>query len=392
MWTSTRKAAADRDDADPLTDLRPRYNLPTGLIRLDGTSGGAFPRTTPARLRKFVEHRWDPYTARPRADNDWRAEARLTAAALAPLIGAVTDEITVAESSSMNLFKTLLAATRLRSRPILVIEHDCFVTDRYVARSAADFAGAELRLLHDLDELPSMLDERVAVVALSHSDPTSGGVRDMAALTGEVHRHGALTLWDLSHTAGALEVDLRGTAADFAIGCGDRYLGGGSGAPAYCFVNERHHDDLAAAFPQGSVCSGPLALNPLAKGFLGAPSTLSTASFRSGLSILDGVPVGALEAKTTGLVNLFRARLREADLPIEVVDPPAGTIWGTQVTLRSERAQRLSQELFAQGVLVDFVEPDALRLSFAPAWLRYLDVWEAAELLQAAFHEIAHHA
>ncbi|GAB3282085.1 aminotransferase class V-fold PLP-dependent enzyme [Parasphingorhabdus pacifica] len=384
-------AAADRDDADPLSGLRPRYKLPTGLIRLDGSSGGAFPRTTPARLRKFVEHRWDPNTARPRIDHDTRGEARRAAAGVASLIGAVADEITVAESSSMNLFKTVLAATRLRARPIVVIEHDCFTIDHLVARSAADFAGVELRLLHDLDELPSILDERVAVVALSHSDPSSGGLRDLSAITAEVHRHGALTLWDLAHTAGAVRIDLRDAGADFAIGCGDRYLGGGSGAPGYCFIAERHHTELASTLSQESVC-GPLMLNPLAKGFLGAPSTLSTAGLRSGVSILDGVPVGALEAKTTGLAELFRSRLRQADLPVDIVEPPDGTIWGTQLILRHQHAQRLAQELLAQGVLVESIEPDSLRLNFGPAWLRYLDVWEAADLLQASFHEILHHS
>lgn len=382
--------ATDRDETDPLAGLRPRYNLPPGLIRMDGKSGGAFPRTTPARLRKFVEHRWDSSTARPRIDSDWRAEARLAAAGVAPLVGATAEEITVAESSSMNLFKTLLAAARLRTRPVLVVGYDCFATDHYVARSAADFAGVELQLVRSVDELPSVLDERVAVVALSHTDVVSGAVRDMAAITAEVHRHGALTLWDVSHSAGAWDVDLRGANVDFAIGCGDKYLGGGSGAPAYCFVAERHHEDLAATFPDGSACAGPVTLNPLAKGFLGTPSTLSTAGFRAGLSILDGVAPGALEAKTTGLVRLFLDRLRDTGQPIEVLPPSAETIWGTQIALRHRRAQHISQALLARGVLVDFVEPDVLRVSFSPAWLRYVDVWEAADQLQEILHDAPH--
>lgn len=324
-------------------------------------------------------------------DSDWRVEARRAAAGVAPLVGAVADEITVAESSSMNLFKALLAAARLNPCSRLVVERDCFAADRYVAQSAADFAGAELHLLGSLHELPSVLDERVSVVALSHTDGVSGGIRNLAEITAGVHRHDALVLWDISQSAGALEVDLRGADVDFAIGGGDRYLGGGSGAPAYCFMAERHHEELATSLAERSLCSGPLALNPLAKGFLGAPSTLSTADFRAGLSILGGVSPAALEAKTTGLVQMFRARIQALELPIEVVEPPAGTLWGAQVALRHARAQDLARDLFTRGVLVDLTEPDLLRWSFSPAWLRYVDVWEAADQLEASLLEVTHH-
>lgn len=386
-------AATALDRADDLAGLRDRYDLPFEVIRLDGNSGGSLPRTTPSRLRKFVEHRWDAHNARPRMNADGRTDAHRAASRLAPLIGTNPAEISVAESTSMHLFTTLLAATRLRpDRPVLAIGRDCFATDHYLARSAADFAGAELRLLESADDLATVLDEQVAVVALSHTEPASGAVGDPAAITTEVHRHGALALWDLSHSAGALNVDLHAWQADFALGCGYRYLGGGSGAPAYCFVAERHHEDLRAERTGNECCDRSTGmLNPL-DGV--APSTPSMSEFLTGLSILDGVSPVALETKTTRLTELFLERLHESGTTreLEVIAPAEGRRQGSHVCLRHPDAQYVAQELLARGVVVDFAEPDVLRFSFAPAWLRYADVWEAVELLHRILIDFAHQA
>lgn len=374
MWTT---AADALDSTDPLAGLRSRYDLPDGVIHLNGNSGGPLPRTTPARLRKFVDHHWDNTNARPRSGSSWRADARQAAQSLAPLVGADADEITVAESASMNLFRALLAAAQLRpGRPVLAVGHDCFAIDRYLARSAAEFSGCELLLIDNTSDIADQLDERVAVVALSHADPDSGALRDPVATTREVHRRGALTLWDLSHSVGALTVDLHAWHADLAIGCGHRYLGGGRAAPAFAFVSARHRAGLAGHRPStGSV------LNPLTTGFVGSPATLALTQLRLALSILDGVTPSELEAKTIGLVSLFLRRLKELRADIDIIRTPAGSQRGAQVSLRHAHAKYLAQDLFAHGVLVDFVEPDILRFSFAPSWLRYGDVWEAAGTL-----------
>ncbi|MCI2423665.1 aminotransferase class V-fold PLP-dependent enzyme [Saccharopolyspora sp. K220] len=385
MWTSTRPTAEALDDADALAGLRARYDLPPGLIRLDGNSGGPLPRNAPARLRRFVEHRRELRTARSRAESDWRREARLVAAALAPLIGATPNEITVSESTSINLFKGLLAATRLRpDRPILAVGRDCFAADRFLAQSAADFSGCQLHLLDSADELATLPADRIAVVALSHTDLRSGAVRDAAAITAEIHRSGALALWELSHSAGALDVDLHAWNADFAIGCGHRYLGGGAGAPAYSFVADRYRDEI----PTG-VCTAGVP-HPLADGFAGTGSALGVSELHAGLSILDGVSRTALAEKATGLADLFLERLDALcpDARIEMVAPPAGLSRGAQLSLRHDQAQRIADALFDRDVLVDYAEPDLLRLSFAPAWLRYVDIWEAAEQLHATLHKV----
>jgi kynureninase len=386
VWTNTRPTAEALDHADVLAGLRVRYDLPPGLIRLDGNSGGPRPRTAPARLRRFVEHRREPHTSCARGESEWRGEAQLAATSLAPLIGAAPGEITVAETTSINLFKALLAAARLRpDQPILAVGRECFAADCLLARSAADFIGGQLHLISSLDDLELLPPNQIAVVALSHTDVRTGAVRDGAAVTAEIHRRGALALWDLSHSAGALDVDLHGWDADLAIGCGHKYLGGGSGAPGYSFVADRHR----GGFSNG-VCTSAGVLHPLADGFTGSGSTLSVSELRSGLSILDGVSAAALATKTAGLVDFFLNRLNTfcADAEIEVVPPPPGLAPGAQICLRHDQAQRIADALFDRDVVVEYTEPDVLRLSFAPSWLRYVDVWEATEHLHSTLHEV----
>lgn len=363
-----------------------------GVIPLDGNSVEPLGGTSPAGSRRFVEHRWGARAARCRPDHDRRPETRHPAHCLAPLIGADPAEITVADSTSMNLFRALLAAARLRcDRPVLVLGRDCFAADRYLARSAADFTGCELVLLDRLQDLPEVLDGRVAAVALSHVDPVSGAVRDSAAITAEIHRAGALALWELSRSAGALRVDMHAASADFAVGCGSKYLGGGHGAPAYCFVARRHHDSLRQA-PQGVGADRAGVLNPLATGFAEAPPEQSMSGFRAGLAVLDGVSPAELEAKTRALIELFLSCLdQESGTGVEVLGPPGGAGRGSQLAIRHRHAQYLMQGMFARGILVDFVEPDILRLGFAPAWLRYVDAWEAAEALNEALADVARH-
>ncbi|RRO15197.1 aminotransferase class V-fold PLP-dependent enzyme [Saccharopolyspora rhizosphaerae] len=379
MWTSTKTTAEALDDADVLAGLRLRYDLVPGVIRMDGHSGGPMPRTSPARLRRFVQHRWEPRSGRASGESEWRREARLAAGALAPLVGASAGELTVAESTSINLFKALVAAAKLRpGRPVLAVGRDCFATDRCLAQSAADHLGGRLQLIDGVEGLAALPVDEVAVVALSHVDLRSGVVRDASAITSEIHRGGALTLWDLSHSAGALDVDLRGWNADFAIGCGHKYLGGSPTAPSFGFVAERHLEHS----PTGVL------RHPLAEGFAGPAATLAATELRDVLAILDGVPASALAAKTTGLVELFLERIDEfcPEVAVEVRTPDAQR--RAQVCIRHDHAQRIADLLSDRSVLVEYAEPDLVRFNFAPAWLSHVDVWHAAERLHATLHEI----
>ena len=379
MWTSIRTPAEALDDADVLAGLRLRYDLAPGVIRLDGHSSGPMPRTSPARLRRFVQHRWEPRSGRTSGEPDWTREARLAADALAPLVGSAAGELTIAESTSINLFKALVAAARLRTgRPVLAVGRDCFATDRCLAQSAADHIGGRLQLIDGVGGLAALPMGQVAVVALSHVDLRSGAVRDAESITAQIHRSGALTLWDLSHSAGALDVDLHGWNADFAIGCGHKYLGGSTTAPSFGFVAERHLESS----PTGGL------RHPLAEGFAGPAATLAATELRDVLAILDGVPVGELAAKTAGLVGLFLERIAEFCPEAAIEVRAADGQRGAQVCLRHEQAQRIADLLSDRSVLVECAEPELLRFSFAPAWLSYVDVWQAAERLHATLHEI----
>ncbi|GAA3363865.1 aminotransferase class V-fold PLP-dependent enzyme [Saccharopolyspora gregorii] len=376
MWTSPRAAAEALDRADELAALRARYALPAGVIRLDGTSGGPRPRATSARLREFVENRRELRAPEPQIDAGLHRQARLAAAELAPLIGALPAEVVVADSASMNLFNALRAAAALRpGRRVLAVGRHDFAADHYLARSAADSAGCELRFVDDPAELPAQLDDQVAVVALSHVDPLSGEVRDAAELTALAHRRGALSLWDLSHSAGAVRVDLRGWAADFAVGCGYRYLGGGSGAPGFSFVAQRRRAELAEVAPGRG-------------GFGAMPPTFSITELRAGLAALSGADPGSLAAKSTGLAEFFVRCLR--DLPVAVAPVPvSGAGRGAHVCVMHRRAHDVAQELSSRGVVVDLAGPGRLRFGFAPTWLRYADVQEAADHFGAVLAELA---
>lgn len=381
MRTSTRTAATTLDSEDALAGLRDEYALQPGVIHLDGNSIGPRSRHIP-RMRTFAQHRWDSIASRSPHDSEARSEAQLAASGVARLIGADTAEVTVAEFTSMHLFTALLAAAKLRpDRPVLVLGRNCFPTDRYLAGSAAEFTGSTLRLIDDADELPEVLDDQVAIVAMSHVDLLTGGVRNTAELTAEIHRAGALSLWDLSNSAGALKVDLHAWDTDFALGCGYKYLGGGSGAPAYAYIAQRHQAELSGVLPSHVGFGSGNVLNPLTTRSVCAPAAPSTASLRTALSIMDDVSAEALENKTLSLVNLFLDRLGQLcdDPLLEVVAPAAGQRRGSQVCLRHRHAQYLVQGLFGRGILADFIEPDMMRFSFAPAWLRHVDAWEAAE-------------
>lgn len=391
MWTSTSTDAAALDSADDVADLRAHYNLTPGVLRLDGYSDGARPNTAPARLRQFMEHRWERGISHVRVGADSRQEARSAAGELAGMIGADPGEIGVGESTSMNLFRALLAAAKLRpDRRVLAVGHDCFASDQYLARSAADFTGCELHLIKDPADLETAFRAGAAVLAVSHTDVLSGEVRDPVTMTAMAHENGALALWDLSHSAGALRVDLNGWNADFAIGCGYRYLGGGPGAPGFNFIAQRHRAELRhrAEVESDPKLFGAGVLDPFDVG--STPSAFSTTSLRSSLAILKDASPEALEHKTTGLVEIFLGRLLEHELPegMDVVETLMGGPRGAHLCIRYRHAQYLADEMFARGIAVDFLESELLRLNFAPTWLRYIDAWEAAETLCSVLDEL----
>lgn len=387
----SRADAARWDAEDRLAGLRDGFLLPDGVIYLDGNSLGALPRSTPDRLAHAVRYEWGERLIRSWNEAGWWDAGRRAAGLLAPLVGAAPDELAVADSTSVNLFKLVVAGLRLRpGRPVVVAERGAFPTDVYVSGSAAELTGGELRLIDGHDDLPGALDDRVGVACLSQVDFRTGALWDAAATTARVRDAGALMLWDLCHSAGALDVDLDGWRADLAVGCGYKYLNGGPGAPSFAFVAARHHGGLRTPLPGWHGHADPFAMTPEYRpapgtGQLanGTPPMLSLLALESALSTLDGVSPAALRAKGTRLTSLFVDLVGQLRPELELVSPRDAARRGSQVSLRHPRAYPLVQALIERGVIGDFRAPDVARFGFAPAYTRFVDVWDAVEVIRS---------
>ena len=240
----TRDACAARDAADPLAPLREQFTLPSGVIYLDGNSLGVLPAATAARAQQVISEQWGRGLIRSWNDAGWIDLPRRVGDKIARLVGARAGELVVADSTSVNLYKVLSAALRIAmasspERRVVVSERSNFPTDLYIAESLVEQQGMRLELL-DIDDIPARLRDDVAVLMLTQVNYRTGRMADMAEMSAQAHAVGALALWDLAHSAGAVPVDLNGAQADFAVGCGYKYLNGGPGAPAFCWVHARH--------------------------------------------------------------------------------------------------------------------------------------------------------
>lgn len=389
----SRADACALDAADELADLRGEFVLPEGVVYLDGNSLGALPRSALARVREVVEREWGESLVRAWNAHGWIELPARVASLLAPLVGAGADELVVADSTSVNLFKLLAGALRLRpGRRLMLSERENFPTDLYVAQGLSSLIeGVELRLL-PRDAIAAGLDESVAVLMLTQVDFRSGELLDMAGLTRAAHRVGALALWDLAHSAGALPVDLAGCEADLAVGCGYKYLNGGPGAPAFAFVARRHQHAFASPLTGWMGHADPFAFEPryrpapgVARLLCGTPPILSLAALESGVSLVAGAGIARLRRKSMALSELF-VRLVEqecADHGFALASPRAAAQRGSQVALRHPEGYAIVQALIARGVIGDFRAPDVLRFGFAPAYLRFADVWDAVAALRA---------
>jgi kynureninase len=402
----TRQDCIARDAADPLAPHRNAFALPDGVIYLDGNSLGPLPRATPARLREVVEREWGDGLIRSWNAAGWIDAPRRVGAKIARLIGARPNEVICADSTSINLFKALAAALTLQAarpqvstneRRVILSERGNFPTDLYVAQGLADLLGGrhELKLV-EFDEVAEAIDERVAVLLLTHVNYRTGAMHDMAALTQRAHGAGALAIWDLAHSAGAVPIDLNVAGADFAVGCGYKYLNGGPGAPAFAFVAERHLAALAEArFAQPlagwighrapfDFDAGYAPARGIDRFAVGTPSILALAALDCGVDTVLAAGTDALRAKSVALTELFIALAEErcAGLGLALVTPRDAQRRGSQVSFAHEHAWPVMQALIARGVIGDFRAPDILRLGFAPLYVRFVDVWDAVEALR----------
>jgi kynureninase len=388
-----RDDALALDAADELAAIRDEFLLPEGVVYLDGNSLGPLPRLTVGRLQDVVRREWGGDLIRSWDVHGWMALPLAVGAAIAPLIGARDDEVAVADSTSVNLFKLLAAALRLRpGRTVVLSEQQNFPTDLYMAQGLADLLGDRVALkVVDRRELDAALDGTVAVLALTEVDFRTGERHDLAARTAAAHRAGALALWDLSHSAGALPVDLNGCGADLAVGCGYKFLNGGPGAPAFAFVAHRLQAQLRPPLwgwlghAEPFEFSGDYRPAPgIARLLCGTPPILSLAALACGVDVVTRAGIDRLYRKSLALTELFIGLVdREcAGCGLELASPRKGERRGAQVSYRHPEGKAIVGALLRDGVIADFRPPDLLRFGFSPAFLRFADVWDAAARLR----------
>ena len=389
-----RSHAEQLDAADPLARLRDAFLLPEATIYLDGNSLGALPRGVPARMQRAVEQEWGEGLIRSWNDAGWYPAPRRTGAKIARLIGAHAHEVVVCDSTSVNLFKVLVAALRKQAgRRILVAEAGDFPTDGYVAAGVAELAGAEIRLAPAARIAQAMRDAgaQLAAVLLTQVNYKTGYLHDMAQITAQAHAAGAFAIWDLSHSAGAMPVDVNGCGVDFAVGCGYKYLNGGPGAPAYVFVAERHLDDVRQPIQGWHGHAAPFGFEQhyrphpgIDRMLAGTAPQLALIALEQALEVFDGLDMHALRRKSVSLCELF-IEIAERELAghgFALASPRDSARRGSQVSLAHRDGYPIMQALIARGVVGDFRAPDLLRFGFAPLYVRHVDAWDAVATLK----------
>ncbi|HEX8381613.1 MAG TPA: kynureninase [Allosphingosinicella sp.] len=378
------------DAADPLRPFRDRFHLPEGIIYLDGNSLGALPKATVARQSAMVEEEWGSELIRSWNTRGWIEAPQRVGAKIAPLIGAKPNEVIVADSTSVNLFKLIVAAAALApGRRQLLSEAGNFHTDLHIAAGAADLAGLRLDIV-ERDSIEAGLGPDTNLLLLTHVHFKAGFRFDMAEVTARAKSAGATTLWDLSHSAGAVPLDLNGDGAELAVGCGYKYLNGGPGAPAFLYVAEHLQERLMPPLRGWMGHAEPFAFTDdyrpapgMDRFLVGTPPILSLAALESGVESFEGASMGLLWAKSVSLFELF-ANLVEARCPdLACISPRSPDRRGSHISFRHPNAFELCQALIEDGVVGDFRAPDVVRFGLTPLYLGFEDVWHAVERMAA---------
>ena len=407
------------DAQDPLRPLRDHFTLPPGMVYLDGNSLGAMPRATAARVADVVTREWGQDLIKSWNSAGWFALPQRMGNMIAPLVGAGQDEVVATDSTSVNLYKVLHAAINIAKSKksgttpqILLSERANFPTDLYIAQGLCAAQGLTLKLV-EADGIAAALadtsDGEVAVLMLTHVNYRTGAMYDMRAVTAAAHAAGALAVWDLAHSAGAVPVDLTGADADFAVGCGYKYLNGGPGAPAFVWVHPRHADQFSQPLSGWWGHAAPFAFTPeyrpapgITRYLCGTQPLISLSALECGLDVFHAAEalggMAALRTKSLALTDLFIALVEErcAGHGLALVTPRAHAERGSQVCLSREKgAYAIVQALIARNVVGDFragdppgqadgvvAMPDILRFGFTPLYIGFEDVWNAVEQLR----------
>ena len=380
------------------TSRRHLFDLPDGVVYLCGNSLGALPRAVPDRLETVVRREWGTDLVAGWNTAGWTGLSGRVATRIAPLVGADAGDIVVGDSTSVTLFKTLVAACRLRpDRRTIVVEPTTFPTDGYVAAGVARTLGMELRWCDPADPAAA-LDDDVAVLALTQVDFRSGAMFDLEAVTAAAHRAGAIMLWDLCHSAGAVPVDLTGAGADLAVGCTYKYLNGGPGSPAFVWVAPHHQDQVDQPITGWWGHARPfdmsLEFEPapgVQRMVVGTPPVLALSALDAALEAFDGVTMADLRRASLELTDLFIEQVESRTSGFELITPREHERRGSQVAFRHPEAYGVIQALIARDVVGDFRSPDVARFGFAPLYVGPDDVVTAVDRLVEVLAREEHH-
>lgn len=412
--TTTRNDCLALDANDRIGSLREQFVVEDidvrGLIYLDGNSLGILPRATAPRLQQAVREEWGRDLIRSWNTAGWITAPQRVGDKIAPLVGAGPGELLIADSTSVNLYKVLsvaltMARTDAPSRRLVLAERSDFPSDVYIADTLCRERGFELVLLGP-EQILAALDDRVAVVVLTHVNYRTGRMHPMSEVTRAAHRHGALMIWDLSHSVGAVPVNLKGSgagdAADFSVGCGYKYLNGGPGAPAFVWAHPVHtarmdREQMRQPLSGWLGHLAPFEFTPdyrpgpgIARFICGTPPILSLVALACGVDVFAAAEacggIEALREKSLALTGLFidLVESRCAGHGLALVTPREDGLRGSQVSFaRDEGGYAIMQALIARQVIGDFRAPDILRFGFTPLYTRFVDVWDAVERLEA---------
>ncbi|MER6911255.1 kynureninase [Streptomyces sp. NPDC000594] len=407
--------AAALDAADGLAALRKLFTL-DDTVYLDGNSLGALPRHVPARIAEVVEREWGELRIRSWSESGWWTAPERIGDRIAPLVGAAPGRIVVGDSTSVNVFKAVVGAVRIArrgpdgdARTEVVVDARTFPTDGYIAASAARLTGCRIVPVDPADPgaVASALGPATAAVLLNQVDYRSGRLHDLPALTAAVHAVGAVAVWDLCHSAGALPVGLDAHGVDLAVGCTYKYLNGGPGAPAFLYIAERHQGVFDSPLPGWTSHTDPFAMDPAytpaegaLRGRVGTPDILSMLTLEAALDVWDGVPIEAVRAKSLALTDFFLecvdgrlgerlgTGLGEPGCPVRSLTPAEHRHRGSQTALSCADAPVVMERLIARGVVGDLRRPDVLRFGFTPLYTSFADAERAASVLVDVLAEV----
>jgi kynureninase len=385
---------ADLDRADPFAVMRDKFVLPQGVIYLDGNSLGPAPKAALAELHTAAHEEWAQGLIRSWNAAGWWTLAGTLGDKIGRLIGADAGETIVCDTTSSNIYKALHAGLAMRpGRKAILTEASSFPTDIYIAEGIARIVpGVEVRLSKDTGaDFAKQLNQDVAVVLANQVDYRTGALRDVHAVTAQVHAAGAVIIWDLCHSAGAMPVDLNAAQADLAVGCSYKYLNGGPGAPAFVYVARRHHEALTQPLSGWWGHAAPFAFEPgyrpdlgVRRMLCGTQPILSMRTMKAAIDLWDDVVIADVRAKSVALTRLFIDLVETscAGHGLSLASPRDDATRGSQVSFAHPHGYPIMQNLIARGVIGDFRAPNLIRFGFAPLYVSYRDVHDAAAILR----------